>query len=241
MTETIQETGYYHTKIKDWPEGERPREKLFDLGAQALSDAELLAILIGAGTAKVTAVDLAKRLLIDAENLEALASKNVYELSKLKGIGPARAARIVATFELGRRQNSAPVHKKIQFKSPEDIVLYYRPKIRNLKYEVFALMLLNGNNGLIHDIQLTKGTLTSSLVHPREVFKAAIDYLAAAMILIHNHPSGEPNPSIEDKQITRQLVSASELIGIPILDHVIIAEDKFFSFAQKGLIQQGKR
>lgn len=241
MAETIHESGYYHTKIKDWPEGERPREKLFSLGVSSLSDAELLAILIGSGTTKVTAVDLAKRMLIDFNGLNEIASKNSFELSKMKGIGLARSARIVAAFELGRRQNHKAVTKKIQFKSPEDIFQYYYPKVQNLKFEIFAILLLNGNNSLIQDIQITKGTLTSSLVHPREVFKTAIDNLAAAMILLHNHPSGEPSPSLEDKRITQQLLSASELLGIPILDHVIIAGNQFYSFAQKGLIKQGIR
>ncbi len=238
MADKIQESGYYHTKIKDWPHAERPREKLCEFGASHLSDAELLALLIGSGTKRVTALDLAKRMLIDSGHIENLASKNVIELTKMKGIGNARGARIAAAFELGRRQFRKRFENKIQFKSPDDIAAYYGPKVNSLKYEVFALLLLNGNNCLIQEVQLTKGTLTASLVHPREVFKAAIDYMAAALILIHNHPSGEPKPSDEDKKITRQLLAASELIGIPILDHVIISNNQYFSFTQKGLIKQ---
>lgn len=236
MSDTICQNTYYHTKIKDWPEGERPREKLLNHGPEVLSDAELIAIFIGSGTRKVTALDLARRMLIDYGNIRGLSSKSAAEICKLKGIGKARSARILAAFEIGRRLNQKEIDRKNKFTSPEDIFSYYAPRFQHLKKEIFTILLLDGKNRLMQEVQLTKGTLTASLVHPREVFKTAIDGLAAGIILMHNHPSGECNPSKEDEAVTRQLIEASHIVSIPILDHVIIAGDYYFSFADNGLI-----
>ncbi len=236
MTDTICQSAYYHTKIKDWPEGERPREKLLNHGPESLSDAELLAIFIGSGTRNVTALDLAKRMLIDHGEIKGLSSKNAMEISKMKGIGKARSARILAAFEVGRRLNQNDFGAKDKITCPEDIFRYYAPRLQHMEKEIFTLLLLNGNNRIKQEIQLTIGTLTASLVHPREVFKSAIDCLAAGIILMHNHPSGEPEPSSEDKNVTKQLLEASRIIGIPILDHIIIADQKYYSFADNGLI-----
>ena len=237
MAEKIKETSFYHTRIKEWPKSERPREKLLEQGAKSLSDAELLAILIESGTGGITAVDLAKRLLTEYRNLNVLSSKGVEELIRMKGIGSARGARILAAFEIGRRIQSGRIEKRAKIGSPVDIVQHYLPKYGKLKKEVFSVVLLDSGNRIIRDVNITQGTLNASVVHPREVFKAAVDHLAAGVVLLHNHPSGEPFPSEDDKHITSQLVKAGKMMGIPILDHIILADSQYFSFAKEGLLK----
>jgi DNA repair protein RadC len=237
MVEKVKEAAFYHTRIKEWPEGERPREKLLKQGASSLSDAELLALLIESGTGGVTAVDLAKRLLAEHRSLGAVASKGVEELIRMKGIGPARGARILAAFEAGRRIQSGRMENRKKVNSPDDLVHHYLPKFRDMKKEIFTVILLDSGNRIIRDVPISQGTLNASVVHPREVFKAAVDHLAAGIILLHNHPSGEPLPSNEDRHITNQLVKAGETMGIPILDHIILAGSQYFSFAGKGLLK----
>jgi DNA repair protein RadC len=237
MIEKVKEAAFYHTRIKEWPEDERPREKLLKQGAQSLSDAELLALLIESGTGGVTAVDLAKRLLAEHRSLRIIASRGVQELIRMKGIGPARGARIIAAFEAGRRIQAGVIEKRKRIDSPADIVQYYLPKLGNLKKEMFTIILVDSGNRVIRDVTISQGTLNASIVHPREVFKAAVDHLAAGVILLHNHPSGEPLPSKEDKYITAQLVKAGDVMGIPVLDHIILAGDRYFSFAKEGLLK----
>jgi DNA repair protein RadC len=237
METKIRETAYYHPKIKDWPEDERPREKLLKSGCQALTDAELVALLVGSGTGGVTAVDVAMKLVQEHGGLAGLASKGVPELVRMKGVGRARGARILAAFEIGRRNAAAPQVRENKFKSPEDVVQRLGPALRDARQEVFKVLLLDSGHRMIRDATVSQGTLTASLVHPREVFKAAVDHLAASVILVHNHPSGEPAPSAEDRSITRQMTEAGRLMGIPVLDHVIIAAGGFFSFAREGLIK----
>lgn len=233
---TVSDVAYYHTKIKEWPEQERPREKLLQSGAQALSDAELLALFIGSGTGGVTAVDVAKRLLIEYQNLGALASVGAAELGRMKGIGPARAARILAAFELGRRVQGRVCESRPRIKTPSDVAERYAPQLRDLKRETFRVLLLDSGNRIIRDMIVSEGTLNASLVHAREVFKPAIDYLAAGVILLHNHPSGQARPSQEDREITRQLVQSGRIMGIPVMDHIIIAGEGYYSFAESRLI-----
>ncbi len=202
-----------------------------------MSNAELLALLIGSGTGGVTAVDLAKKLLIEYKNMRGLDSIGIAELTRMKGIGPACGARILAAFEIGRRIEAEGDEKAIKINSPEDIIQFARPEFRGLKKEIFRIILLNSGNKVIHVETISQGTLNASIVHPREVFKAAVDYLAAGIILLHNHPSGEPMPSEEDHKITLQLVKAGEVIGIPVLDHIIVAGHRYFSFVREGLIK----
>jgi DNA repair protein RadC len=237
METKIRETAYYHPKIKDWPEDERPREKLLKSGPQALSDAELVALLVGSGTGGVTAVDVALKLIQEHGGLAGLASRGVPELVRMKGVGRARGARILAAFEIGRRNASGPRARDEKVRSPEDVVQRLGPVLRDAKQEVFKVLLLDSGHRMIFDATVSQGTLTASLVHPREVFKAAVDHLAASVILVHNHPSGEPAPSAEDRSITLQMTEAGRLMGIPVLDHVIIAGSGFFSFATDGLIK----
>lgn len=232
----ITDTTFYHLKIKDWPEEERPREKLYKHGASYLSDAELLAILIGSGSGGVTAVDVAKRLLLDHKQIARLAECNLSELCRMKGIGSARAARMIAAFEIGRRIESHCPDTKIKVNTPSDIVRLFQPGMRNLKQEVFKVVLLDSGNYILKDIDISTGTLNASLVHPREVFKTAVDHLSAGIILLHNHPSGEASPSEQDKKMTEQMYNAGQVMGIPVLDHLIITKSDYFSFASQGLL-----
>ncbi len=197
------EGAFYHARIKDWPEDERPREKLLKRGVDALSDAELLALLIGSGTGKATAVDVAKGLLVKHQNLRELAGKSVSDLKKFEGIGPARAVTIVSAFELGRRLQAREDEKRVVVRSPQDVADRYIPKLRDLKQEVFLILLLNSANAIIREAKISEGTLNASVVHPREVFKSAIDDRAASILLIHNHPSGNRSPSREDISLSR--------------------------------------
>jgi DNA repair protein RadC len=225
------------TCIKEWPLSERPREKLLQRGAGMLSDAELIALLIGAGSKDSTAVDMARRLLVTHKDLRSLSSVSGHQLIRMKGIGPARTARLLAAFEIGRRVERSQPLKENKLNGPEDAVRACRPGYRGLQQEVFKVLLLNSGNRLINEVTISRGTLNASLVHPREVFKAAIDHLAAGVILLHNHPSGNAMPSREDRQVTGQMVRAGELIGIPILDHIIITDNSHFSFAGEGLLK----
>lgn len=234
--DVIKEAAYYHTKIKQWPVDDRPREKLLLRGPAALSDAELLALIIGSGSGKVTAVDLAKKLIADHQNLSELSKLSVDELTRNRGLGKARSAEIVAAFEIGRRLARSRTAERTRINGPEDVATYMQPHLAHLKREVFEVLLLNSANIVQKQVRISEGNLNASIVHPREVFKAAIDGLAASVILIHNHPSGNPEPSNEDKVITRQLVESGRIIGIPVHDHIIIAGNTYTSFAERGLL-----
>jgi DNA repair protein RadC len=231
----IKEPVVYHSKILDWPEHERPREKLLQHGAASLSDAELLAILLRTGTRQVTAVDLAKLLLKEYRSLSHLASRVINELTLIHGLGKTKAVTLAAAFELGRRTLSRH-EDKLQIRSPEDVVQRFAPKLKDLQFEVFLALLLDSANHLLCDVEVSKGILNSSLSHPREVFRRAITEPAASIILLHNHPSGNPEPSSEDLQITKQLVEAGKIIGIPVHDHIIVAGNSYTSFAERGLL-----
>ncbi len=234
----IEEPSFYHTKIPDWPEGDRPREKLMQLGPAHLSDSELLAILIRTGTPQQTAVDLAKTVVTRYGSLQELSSMDYKEFFRIKGIGPAKAVTLIAAFELGRRLASLPVAQKLKVTDPEVVFHRYEPLLSHLKKELFMILILNSANTLLRDVRISEGTLNSSLVHPREVFKEAILESAASIILLHNHPSGEVEPSREDKTITRRLREAGVLLDIPVLDHIIIGYRKYFSFREAGLIEE---
>jgi DNA repair protein RadC len=232
---SVFEPSYYHTTIKQWPEGERPREKMTNHGPAALTEAELLAILLRTGSKGVTAVDLSKKLLSDQRTLRDLARMSVVDLSQL-GIGRVRASAIVAAFELCRRMPASGGTERPVVRAPEDIAMIFLPKLRDLHHEEFWVLLLSTSNKLIREIRITSGTLNSSLVHPRECFADALKEKAASVIFVHNHPSGNPEPSQEDLSITRQLVEAGRILGIPVYDHVVVGGAQFVSFAQRGLL-----
>jgi DNA repair protein RadC len=233
---SVNEPPTYHSKITHWPKAERPREKLLTHGATLLSDSELLAILIRTGTGNITAVDLAKKLLQDFGSLHHLAARTVQDLKRYRGLGEVKSLSLVAAFEVGRRSAVSDTLEQMRIISPADIVKRFQPLLRDMKHEVFKVLLLDSANHLIRDVTVSTGILNSSLVHPREVFSKAITEPAASIILLHNHPSGNPEPSAEDLQITRQLVEAGKIIGIPVHDHVILTSSSYTSFAERGIL-----
>lgn len=231
----ISESTFYHLPIKAWPAEERPREKLIHRGAANLTDAELLAILIRIGKKGATAVDLARNLLGNNKTLREISSMSVEEI-EATGIGKSRAIAIVAGLELAKRLHELKGKDRLAIQSPEDIVRYFGAKFRDLVQEEFWIFPLNAVNRLLEPKQISKGILNSSLAHPRECFREAITQSAAAVIFVHNHPSGNPEPSQEDCAITKQLVEAGKIIGIAVHDHIIVAADKFTSFAERQLL-----
>lgn len=222
--------------LKDLPEEERPRERLVAKGPGALSDAELLAILLRSGSSSESAVELAKRLLTKFGDFRQLGGLSVEELRKVKGIGPAKAAEIKAAMEIAKRYAALEAKTGPRFSSALAVYQYFQPKLRDEKTEQFWLVMLDSKNRMIREEMISRGSLTASLVHPREVFKAAISASAVAVVAVHNHPSGDPSPSLDDKSLTERLVETGELVGIRVHDHVIIGENTFFSFADKGIL-----
>ena len=223
-------------KITQWPKNERPRERLLQHGPQHLTEAELLGILLGKGTKKKTAIDLARELLDRYESLENLFSRSPSELMKIKGIGSAKAATLLAAFQLVRRLQSKTSKERPSFKRAKDVASYYLPLMKDLRKEVFRVLLLSRANRLIKEVTISEGTLDASIVHPRDVFREALLEPAAGVILIHNHPSGNPSPSEEDLRITKQLVEAGRLLGIKVYDHIILAGESHRSLADDGVI-----
>lgn len=216
---------------------DRPRERLWALGPDSLTPAELLAILLETGGGGLGVQELATALLGDAGgSLRSLAARPRAELLRTAGIGPAKAARLAAAFELAARlaSEARPVLPRIR--EPEDVVRLLAPRLRDLEVEEFHLVALDSQSQVRRQVLVTRGLLNSSLVHPREVFRAAIAEAAAGIIVVHNHPSGDPSPSPEDRAVTRQLAEAGRLLDVPLYDHVIVAGDRFLSFAAAGLL-----
>lgn len=230
------ESEEHRSRIKNWPAGERPREKLLKHGPESLSCAELLAIVIGSGVGTESALDLARTILRKFGSLRGVAKSSPSELRKIWGIGEARSVELVANFELARRLQSERDGRNLIIRGPEDVAQVFVPKLRDLKREVFYVMLLNSANGLLRETKISEGHLNASVVHPREVFKAAIDELAASIILVHNHPSGNLEPSPEDINITKQIVDAGKILSIGVLDHIIVAGNGFLSLAERGIV-----
>jgi len=219
-----------------WPEYDRPRERLYAHGPEALADAELLALQLGSGTRGHTALDVAREILATYGSLGEMASREVVELARQRGVGPARAARLAAAFELTRRMRSRTPGQRATLATPAEVYAAFGPLMEDLKHEVFRVALLDAQNGLLRDRIVSEGTLSASLVHPREVFKPAIVESAAAVILLHNHPSGDPTPSREDVRLTRQLVECARLLDLRLHDHVVIGRGRYVSLAERGLI-----
>ena len=223
--------------IRYWPESERPREKLIKNGAAGLSSAELLAILISSGTNRLSALDIARELLQHFQTLDNLSNASLEELQEIEGIGPAKAITLKAAFQISSRRMQEMAEKKhIHFKQPNDVAQYFIPEVGYLKQEQFSIALLDTSGKFIHKETISRGILNASLVHPREVFKEAIKRSAAAIILVHNHPSGELVPSQEDIKITQQMLQSGNLLNIPVYDHLIIAGEKFISMKEEGFI-----
>jgi DNA repair protein RadC len=222
--------------IEQWSEGEGPRERLYWNGAAALADVELLALQLGSGTRGRSAVDVAREVLATYGSLAEVASREVTELAGVRGIGPVKAARLAAAFEMTRRLRARTQGRRVILSGPEEVYAAFAPLMEDLKREVFRVAMLDAQNGLLRDRVVSEGTLSASLVHPREVFKPAILESAASVILLHNHPSGDPTPSREDIRLTRQLADCARLLDLRIHDHVVIGRGSFVSFAQRGII-----
>jgi DNA repair protein RadC len=227
--------------IKEWPVHERPRERLDAVGAAALATRELVAILIGSGRTGTSAVDVAGHLLQSADgSLRRLASAPTCDLTRVAGVGPAVAARIAASLELGRRLAREGPNERLRIRGPRDVYERCAPSMRDLMQEEFRVLLLNTQHAVIREHVVTRGTLDTSLVHPREVFRAAVAEASSAVILVHNHPSGDPTPSSEDRDVTRQLADAGRIIGIPVVDHLIVGDARYVSFVEAGLLSLEK-
>jgi DNA repair protein RadC len=224
------------SNILSWAEEDRPREKLLLKGKAALSDAELIAILIGSGTRELSAVDLSKLILQSVNNnLNELAKLSINDLMKFKGIGEAKAISIAAALELGRRRKESETLKKPKIGSSSDVYESIRPYLMDLQHEQFWVLLLNRANEVIRPQQISIGGVSGTVADPKMIFKAAIEHLASAIILVHNHPSGNLTPSQADKDLTKKVKEAGRTLDIPVLDHLIFSDNGYFSFADEGI------
>ena len=224
-------------KILSWAEEDRPREKLMLKGKTALTDAELIAILLGSGTRDLSAVDLAKMILQRVgNNLHELAKLSINDLMKFKGIGEAKAISIAAALEIGRRRKEADILKKEKITSSSDVFQAMKPYLLDLQHEQFWILLLNRANEIIKPFQVSMGGVAGTVADPKLIFKAALEHLASAIILVHNHPSGNKTPSEADKQLTKKVKEGGKLLDIAVLDHLIFTDSDYFSFADEGII-----
>ena len=235
--DVLDPTGKHELRIRELAPHERPRERLARHGAQALSAIELLALLLGSGANGRSALHLSQEVLARfGGSLRRIAAAPIATLTGVSGIGVARAAVLHAALELGRRLAAEARDEGVPVRSPRDVFLTYAPRLEDLPVEEFHVAVLDAQHRLERDLTITRGILNSSLVHPREVFREAIAERAAAIILVHNHPSGDPTPSPDDRAVTEQLVAAGRLLDIPVHDHVIIGRGRFSSFAESGLL-----
>jgi DNA repair protein RadC len=226
-----------HLNILSWAEEDRSREKLLLKGKSALSDAELIAILIGSGTRSISAVDVAKMILSAADyNLNKLAKFSVKDLQKIKGIGEAKAITIVSALELGRRRKESDFSEKVKITCSNDIYQLIKPELIDLPKEEFWIILLNRANQLIKKEQISSGGISGTVADPKIIFKAALDQYASSIILVHNHPSGNLKPSRADLDLTSKMKSAGKLLEIPVLDHIIFSDEGYLSFADDGIL-----
>ena len=219
--------------IKEIPLNDRPREKMAANGAAVLTDAELIAILLRTGTAEKSAIDIASEMTADGGLYKRLAGiTRLNELTNIKGLGQAKAATVLAALEIGRRIASAKPLEKIHLSCPQDVADFLMPRLRYAAKEQFVVILLNGKNKVIGTEVVSEGSLSSSVVHPREVYAPAMLHHAAAIMVAHNHPSGDPKPSFEDEEVTRMLSRSGKVLGIPMIDHVIIGDGNYYSFLE---------
>lgn len=223
--------------ISQWASDDRPREKLIKIGAGNLSDTELIATLIGSGSSKHNAVDLARQILLSVEqNLEELGSLEYQDLIKFPGIGNAKAITLLSAIELGRRRSGYSPPSRLKINGSQHIYKLMQPKLLDKKLEVFWSVYLNRAHLVIKTQQISQGGVSGTLVDPKLIFKHALHQLASAIILVHNHPSGQLNPSEADIRLTKKLVAAGKLMEIPVIDHLIFTNSGYFSFADEGLI-----
>jgi DNA repair protein RadC len=225
------------TSIKNWAIDDRPREKLLTKGAAVLSDSELLAILINNGHKEKSAVELAKEILnMGGQNLNELGKLSLKDFQKIKGIGEAKAITVAAALELGRRRHAAAALEKTVIKTSADIAQYMRTRIKDFGYEVFAVLFLNKANKINHFEIISRGGLTGTVADPRVIFKIALEQEATSLVLCHNHPSGNLRPSKADEELTQKIKTAARYLDIQVMDHLIVSEEGYFSFADGGLL-----
>lgn len=227
--------------ITHWPEAERPRERLLTRGAAALTDAQLLAILLRVGRHRSTAVEVGMDVLHRVGGLNGLAQCGLEELCAIPGIGEAKAAQLKAALELGRRAMASPLSKGTRISSSRDLFNHFHSSLRDLRHEIFKVVLLDAKHSIVREATVSEGSLTLSIVHPREVFSLAVKESAAAVIFLHNHPSGDPTPSQEDRLLTARLVAAGEILGIRVLDHLVVGDGHYVSFADQGWLHRSGR
>jgi DNA repair protein RadC len=226
-----------HQPIKTWAEHDRPREKLLQLGAQSLSEAELIAILIRTGTKSNTALDVSRMILTKANNnLDELSKLSAHDLAKIKGLGPIKAITIVAAFELARRKQQTIVPDKVVVKSSADAAQFFHALLSDLSHEEFWILLLNRANRVLGKRPISKGGISGTIVDPKIIFREAIEAKASGLILCHNHPSGNLKPSEADIDLTKRIKEAGRNLEIVILDHLIIGGASFYSFADEGIL-----
>jgi len=224
--------------IKDWPEADRPREKLLAKGSHSLTETELLAIILRNGNASTgeSAIDQARLLLNQFGGLKGIDDASASEISAVKGIGPAKVAQLKACLEIGKRIGSQKWETGQPLHSAEDVYHHFRESLGREKRELFYVVLLNNKNRKMREVKISEGSLTASLVHPREVYNPVIRESAAGVIFVHNHPSGDPAPSPEDIDITKRLKEVGDVMGVRVLDHVVIGHDRYFSFNERGML-----
>ena len=229
---------YQHLSIKEWALEDRPREKLLAKGLASLSDVELIAILIGSGSTRESAVELARKILLDCNNnLHELGKRNIEELrSSYHGIGEAKAITIVSALELGRRRKVQDAQERIKITGSRDVSELFQPVLGDLPHEEFWVLLLNRANRVISRYKVSQGGVSGTVIDVRLIMKTGIEKLASAIVLCHNHPSGNLQPSVADEQITQKLKEAGKLMDIPILDHIIVTDNAYFSFADEGIL-----
>lgn len=224
--------------IKDWAEEDRPREKLQSKGKYALTEAELIAILIGSGNSDVSAVELSRQILASVANdLHALAGLSSDDLMKFKGIGQAKAITIVAALELGRRRKESGYRRKIQISGSKDVYDYFKKHLLDLKHEEFWILLLNRRNVIIKEVKISSGGVSGTFTDSKLIFKHALENLATSIILVHNHPSGNKNASLQDKNITSNLIAAGKILEINVTDHIIFTDNGYFSLADADMMK----
>jgi DNA repair protein RadC len=226
-----------HLAIHKWPDNEKPREKLINIGATALSDAELLAILLHTGHKSKSALELAKEILrLANNNLSELGKINVKKLQKLRGVGYAKAVTILAAMELARRRQAGTIHKKTVINNGSDAAMFFKPMLADQTFETFHVLFLSHANKVLHYRHLSTGGITSTVVDPRIIFREALDTGATKLLLCHNHPSGSLRPSQADLRITSRIKDMGMLFDIQVMDHIIVSETGYYSLAEEGMI-----
>lgn len=233
----MESTNKPSTSIKNWAAGDRPREKLLSKGRESMSDSELLAILINSGSGKESAIDVAKKVLrLGDDNLDELGKVSIKDLMSIKGIGTARAVTIVAALELGRRRQGSGFLVKKRVNSSSELATFLKASLKDYPYEVFAVVFLNVSNKVKHFEIISKGGLNHTIADPRIIFLKALEVQATSLVLCHNHPSGSLKPSRADEELTSKLKSAGQLLDIKVVDHLIVSDEGYYSFADEGLM-----